>query len=159
MRRRTFILGLALGVLPLTACGRSKPEEKGDDGPTPASAPSHAAPAATDTPLPSTPTHGLNELVSVRNWDLAIQKIERRGQRLALSQFSNTAVAKGVWFLILVDMKNTGSKALGVSVADFVLRSGGATYTMLDSPEAFGYSESRGGRRIGDQNQPGVSVT
>lgn len=159
MRRRTFILGLALGALPLTACGTAKPEVKGDEGPMPTSAPSPAAPVSTDTPLPPTKAHGLNELVSVRNWDLAIQKVERRGTRLALSQFSNTVVAKGVWFLILVDMKNTGTKNLGVSVADFALRSGGATYTMLDSPEAFGYSETRGGRRIGDQIPPGTSVT
>jgi hypothetical protein len=159
MRRRTFILGLALGVLPLTACSStSTPEPKGDDGPGPASAPARTAPSPTKT-SPPVKTHGLNELVSVKNWDLAIQKIERRGTKLALSQFSNVAVAHGIWFLVLVDMKNTGSKNLGVTPDDFALTSGEANYPLLTSPEALDYSQSRGGRRIGDQIAPGVSVT
>jgi hypothetical protein len=159
MRRRTFILGLALGALPLTACSsEATPEPTGSDGPASASAPPRIAPSPTKT-SPPVKTYGLNELVSVKNWDLAIQKVERRGTKLALSQFSNVAVARGLWFLILVDMKNTSSKNLGVTPDDFALTSGEATYPLLTSPEAFGYSESRGGRRIGDLIPPGVSVT
>jgi hypothetical protein len=46
-----------------------------------------------------------------------------------------------------------------VSTSDFTLKAGGTAYPMLETPEALGYSESRGGRRVGDQIAPGVSVT
>ena len=57
----------------------------------------------------------------------------------------------------------SGDGGIGVGLGDeaqnLALTAGEATYPMLTSPEAFGYSESRGGWRIGDQIPPGVSVT
>jgi len=97
--------------------------------------------------------------VSVKNWDLAIQKVETPGKELVWSQFGNKSVAAGTWFVVVVDMKNTGNQNFGVNSSDFELKSGNVTYKVSDDMGTYSYSELKGGQRVGGQVPPGVNVT
>jgi len=101
----------------------------------------------------------LNELANVKNWDLAIQKVETPGKELVWSQFGNKSTAAGTWLVIVIDMKNTGNQNFGVNNSDFELRSGNATYRVSDDMGTYAYSEFKGGHRMGGQVPPGVNVT
>ncbi len=128
----------------------------------PGATPETEAPApATAVPKPSAPlkTYGLNQLVTVPGWDLAIQKVDRIGTRLAWSQFSNTVPAAGIWFVIVVDMKNTGAQPRAVTADDFSLQANGNTYPMAEPNQMAAYGAARGGRRLGDPIAPGTSVS
>ena len=182
--RRWWILALAVGlfVLPAIACSGSTPTAKPSGGgavtaansasttSSSASATSSGASTAssvakpTKTPVPPTQAakvkvYGLNELVSVKNWDLAIQKVEKPGKDLVWSEFDNKSTAAGTWFVVVVDMKNTGNQNFGVNTFDFELKSGNVTYQVSDDLGAYSYSEFKGGQRIGGQVPPGVTVT
>lgn len=147
MRRRTFLLGLGLFALPAIACG----------SPTPTTRPSGNAPSGTSAPAAPT-SYGLNQTVSVKNWDVTVQKIEKPGKDLVWSQFGNKSTAAGTWFVVVVSMKNTGNQNFGVNGPDFELRGGGNTYKVSTDLGAYSYSEFKGGQRVGGQVPPGVAV-
>ncbi len=175
-RRVILTVILALFALPTVACGSTtgSATKAPSGGTTPtvssitatrSATPSSAAasvtkPTNTSNPPPATAkTYGLNELASVKNWDLAIQKVEKPGKELIWSQFNNKSVAAGTWFVVVVDMKNTGNQNFGVNSSDFELKSGNVTYKVSDDPGSYGYSEFKGGQRLSGQVPPGVSVT
>jgi uncharacterized membrane protein len=123
-------------------------------------APVAAAPTTAPASGPANgQAYGLNELASVKNWDLAIQKIEKPGKDLIWSQYGNKSTAAGTWFVVVVDMKNTGNQNFGVNSSDFELRSGNVTYKVSDDFGSYSYSDSKGGQKVGGQVPPGVSVT
>jgi hypothetical protein len=155
MQRRTF---LALGLLALsaTACGPSSSQGGGAGEVRGTTAADPVQPTAPPTP---TKIYGLNELVSVKGWDLAIQKVERIGNRLAWSQFNPVLVANGTWFAVVVDLKNTGGAPATLALTDFTLRAGEATFTAPDVSNINAYGQARGGKAIGDPVPAGVSVS
>ncbi len=174
-RRLAFALVIGLFTLSTVACG-SAPDAatKAPSGGTAATAVTtrvsgttasntgSSAPKPTNTPNPppaAAKTTGLNELVSVKNWDLAIQKVETPGKELLWSQFGNKSTAAGTWFIVVVDMKNTGNQNFGVNNSDFELKAGTVTYKVSDDLGSYGYSESKGGQRVAGQVPPGVNVT
>ncbi len=175
-RRLIFTAVLGLFMLPALACGSTSgtatKAPSGGAAPTSGStaaagnaAGSSAAPTTpkpTNTPNPppaAAKTYGLNQLVNVKNWDLAIQKVETPGKELAWSQFGNKSAAAGTWFVVIVDMKNTGNQNFGVNTSDFELKAGNTTYKVSDDLGTYGYGEFKGGQRIGSQVPPGVNVT
>jgi hypothetical protein len=155
MQRRTF---LALGLLALsaTACSPSSLPggENGEARGTAATGP--AQPTVPPTPIK---TYGLNELVSIKGWDLAIQKVERLGNRLAWSQFNPVLIANGTWFAVVVDLKNTSDAPATLALSDFTLRAAGATFTSPDVSQLNAYGQMHGAKPIGEPVPPGVSVS
>lgn len=139
--------------------------------PTAAKAPDTAptsAPKIANTPAPAKPssappssgtTHGLNELVSVKNWDMAVARVERPGTDLVWSEFGNKSGAAGTWVVIAFDMKNTAKQNFGVNTFDFQLKAaGGVTYAYTDDFGAYSYADYKKGQTIGGQVPPGVTV-
>lgn len=190
MRRYLPFAAFLLLIIPALACGSTAtPTSKGGGAaPTvaattrPSTAPSVApvasAAAAVASSAPSTApkpsasiapasappaaatNHGVNELVSVKNWDMAVNRVERPGKELVWSQFGNKSVAAGTWLVVVFDMKNTGNTNFGVNTPDFELRAaGGITYKVSTDGGAFGYGQFKGGQTIGGQVPPGVNVT
>lgn len=180
MRRWIIPLVFALFALPAIACGAGTPTPKAAN---PTSAPAAAtsgtvatatkasvgsvAPAAAASAKPSVApsvaaaakVYGLNELVSVKNWDMAVAGVERPGQELVWSQFGNKSTAAGTWLVVAFDMKNTGNQNFGVNTFDFQLTdAGGATYKFTSDFGAASYSTFKGGQSIGGQVPPGVTV-
>lgn len=157
MQRRTF-LTLGLLALSATACGLSSPQvgenNAAPGGGTTAAKPSQPTVAPTPVKL-----YGLNELVSVQGWDLAIQKVERLGNRLAWSQFSTVLVANGTWFAVVVDLKNTSAAPATVQLTDFTLRAGETTFDAPDVNIINAFGQARGDKALGEPVQPGVSVS
>lgn len=154
MQRRTF-LTLGLLVLSATACSPSS-SSGGENGEARGTTANPVQPTVPPTP---TKMYGLNELVSIKGWDLAIQKVERIGNRLAWSQFNPVLVANGTWFAVIVDLKNTGSAPATLALTDFTLRAGDATFTPPDVSNINAYGQARGGKAIGDPVPAGVSVS
>ena len=135
-----------------TAQAKAVPTEK------PAAPTATPKPAPTEKPTPPPPP-GLNQLVSVKNWDLAVAAVERPGKELVWSQYGNKSAAAGTWFIVVVDMKNTGNTNFGVNTSDFELNAaGGVKYNVSSDLGVYGYSELKGGQPIGGQVPPGVSV-
>ncbi len=155
MQRRTF---LTLGLLALSAaaCGPSS-SPGGENGA--ARGTTTANPVQSTVPPTPTKVYGLNELVSIKGWDLAIQKIERIGNRLAWSQFNPVLVANGTWFAVIVDLKNTGSAPATLALTDFTLRAADATFTPPDVSNINAYGQMHGAKAIGEPVQPGASVS
>jgi hypothetical protein len=123
-------------------------------------APVAAAPSTAPASGPANgQAYGLNELASVKNWDLAIQKVEKPGKDLIWSQYGNKSTAAGTWFVIVVDMKNTGNQNFGVNSSDFEMKSGNVTYKVSDDFGSYSYSDSKGGQKVGGQVPPSVNVT
>jgi len=155
MQRRTF---LTLGLLALSAvaCGPSS-SSGGENADVRGTAPANPPPPT----VPPTPVkiYGLNTLVSIVGWDLAIQKVERIGDRLAWSQFNPVLIANGTWFAIIVDLKNTGGIPTTLALTDFTLRAGGATFSPPDVSQLNAYGQIRGTKAIGDPVAPGASVS
>jgi len=125
-----------------------------------------AAAAAKSTAAPPTATagpqaYGPNTLVSVKNWNMAVAKIDKPGKDLVWSQYGNKSTAAGTWLVVVFDMKNTGNTNFGVNTSDFELRAAnGVTYKVSDDLGAgYSYSEYKGGQQIGNQVPPGVNVT
>jgi hypothetical protein len=115
----------------------------------------------TNTPVPPPKVYGLNELASVKNWDLAVNNVVRPGKELVWSQYGNTSTAAGTWFVVVVDMKNTGNTNFGVNTTDLeLLAANGITYKVsTDGGASYEYSGYKGAQRIGGQVPPGVNVT
>lgn len=188
MRRYLPFAAFLLLIIPALACGSSAtPTSKGSGAapttaPTsrPSTAPSLAPvasaaavasaapsiapkPGASAAPASAAPaaatTHGLNELVSVKNWDMAVAGVERPGKELVWSEFGNKAMAAGTWIVIAFDMKNTGNTNFGVNTPDFELQAaGGITYKVTSDIAAFSYATYKKGQNIGGQVPPGVTV-
>lgn len=186
MRRFVPFVAFLLFVIPALACGSTAtPTSKGSSAaPTvaattrPSTAPSTAPaasaaastaptiapkPSASVAPASAPPaaatTHGLNELVSVKNWDMAVAGVERPGKELVWSEFGNKALAAGTWIVIAFDMKNTGNTNFGVNTPDFELQAaGGITYKVTSDIAAFSYASFKKGQNIGGQVPPGVTV-
>jgi len=135
-----------------TAQSKAAPTEK-PAAPTPT-----PKPAPTEKPT-APPPPGLNQIVSVKNWDLAVAALERPGKELVWSQYGNKSAAAGTWLIVVVDMKNTGNTNFGVNTGDFELNAaGGIKYSVSSDVGAYGYSEFKGGQSIGGQVPPGVNV-
>ena len=151
MQRKIMVLMLGGFLFLLPACG-------GGGTPT-AQVVVPTSPSA--TPQPSVPlkTYGLNVLVNLQGWDMAIQKVDRIGNRLAWSQFSNTVPSTGTWVVIVVDIKNTGTQPQTVNATDFALRSGATAYPMAEATQIAGYGDARRGQRFGTPIAPGTSVS
>ncbi len=115
----------------------------------------------TNTPVPPPKVYGLNELASVKNWDLAVNNVVRPGKELVWSQYGNKSTAAGTWFVVVVDMKNTGNTNFGVNTTDLeLLAANGITYKVsTDGGASYEYSGYKGAQRIGGQVPPGVNVT
>lgn len=150
MRRRIVALALGMLVLILPACG-------GTVGTSETETPSE--PTAIPQPTAPLKTYGPNQLVQLQGWDLAIQRIDRIGTRLAWSQFSNTIPATGTWVVIIVDVKNTGAQPRAVTADDLSLRSGSTVFPMADPTQVAGYGDQRRGWRFGEPIPPGISVS
>lgn len=151
MQRRTF---LALGLLALSATACSPSSIPGGEKGT-----ATAKPAQPTVPPIPTKTYGLNELVSIKGWDLAIQKVERPGSRFAWSQFNPVLIANGTWFAVIVDLKNTGAAPAALALTDFALRAAGENFNPPDVVNINTYGQTRGTKPIGDPVPPGVSVS
>ena len=150
MQRKIMVLLLGGILFLLPSCGGATPTPQ-LDVPT--------APSAPPQPTAPLKTYGLNVLVNLQGWDMAIQKVDRIGNRLAWSQFSNTVPSTGTWVVIVVDMKNTGAQPQTVNATDFTLRSGGTTFPMADATQVAGYGDARRGQRFGAPIAPGTSVS
>lgn len=188
MRRYLPFAAFLLFVIPALACGSSAtPTSKGSGAaPTvaatarpsvapsvapvssaaavasvaPSTAPKPSASAAPASAAPAAATmHGLNELVSVKNWDMAVAGVERPGKELVWSEFGNKSLAAGTWIVIAFDMKNTGNTNFGVNTTDFELQAaGGITYKFTTDFGAISYGTFKKGQQIGGQVPPGVTV-
>jgi hypothetical protein len=186
MRRYLPFAAFLLFLLPALACGSTPtPTAKsGGAAPTattrPSVAPSvapvastvgNASAAPSIAPKPSTSTapasappaaataHGLNELVSVKNWDMAVAGVERPGKDLVWSEFGNKSTAAGTWLVIDFDMKNTGNTNFGVNTPDFELQAaGGIVYKLSTDIGTYTYATYKKGQAIGGQVPPGVTV-
>jgi ABC-type Na+ efflux pump permease subunit len=135
-----------------TVAPKAAPTEK------PAAPTATPKPPPTATPTPAPPP-GLNQIVSVKNWDLAVAAVERPGKELVWSQYGNKSAAAGTWFIVALDMKNTGNTNFGVNTSDFELNAaGGIKYNVSSDLGSYGYAETKGGQRVGGQVPPGVSV-
>jgi len=162
----TTVAAAANQVTPTVAAKPVPTEKPPTVAPTAKPAPTEkpAAPTATPKPPPTetpapVPPPGLNQIVSVKNWDLAVAEVERPGKELRWSQYGNKSTAVGTWFIVAVDMKNTGNTNFGVNTSDFELNAaGGIKYNVSSDLGAYGYAEVKGGQRIGGQVPPGVSV-
>ncbi len=122
-------------------------------------APSTAASAAPASAAPKG-IYPPNTLVSVKNWDMALNRVEHPGKTLTWSQYNNVSNAAGEWVVVIFDMKNTGNTNFGVNQGDFqLLADGGITYRPSTDGGAIIYSSFKGGQNIGSQTPPGVSVT
>lgn len=150
MRRRIVALALGMLILVLPACGGSVATPEPQAPPEPTAIPEPTAPLK---------TYGLNQLVQLQGWDLAIQRVDRIGTRLAWSQFSNTVPATGTWVVIIVDVKNTGAQPRAINADDLSLRSGATVYPMADATQVAGYGDQRRGWRFGEPIAPGTSVS
>ncbi|HEY8599657.1 MAG TPA: DUF4352 domain-containing protein [Thermomicrobiales bacterium] len=150
MQRKIMVLMLGGILFLLPACGGGTPTPPLDAPPSPAAPPQPTAPLK---------TYGLNVLVNLQGWDIAIQKVERIGNRLAWSQFSNTVPSTGTWVVIVVDVKNSGTQPQTINADDFSLRSGAITYPMADAAQVAGYGDARRGQRFGAPIAPGTSVS
>ncbi len=84
-----------------TATTKSEPTVKPTNTPVP--------PKPTNTPIPPPKVFGVNELASVKNWDLAVAATDRLGKEFVWSEFNNKSLAAGTWFIVALDMKNTGT--------------------------------------------------
>ncbi len=101
----------------------------------------------------------IKQAVATKDWTLQVADVKRAGQTLKWSEYGNTVSAAGTFLVVKVDMKNTGAANFGVNTWDFELRdSAGVTYKHADQLGASGYSEYAGGKRVGDQVPPGVTV-
>lgn len=135
-----------------TVAAKAAPTEK----PAAPTATPKPPPTATPTPVPPP---GLNQIVSVKNWDLAVASVERPGKDLVWSQYGNKSAAAGTWFIVVVDMKNTGNTNFGVNTSDFELNAdGGIKYDVSSDYGTTSYGELKGVQRIGGQVPPGVNV-
>lgn len=150
MQRNIMVLMLGGILLLVSACGGSTPTLQPEAPTSPSVAPEPTVPLK---------TYGLNVLVTLQGWDMAIQKVDRIGNRLAWSQFSNTVPSTGTWVVIVVDMKNTGTQPQAVNATDFSLRSGATTFPMADAAQVAGYGDARRGQRFGTPIAPGTSVS
>jgi len=113
----------------------------------------------TNTPVPPPKVYGLNELASVKNWDLAVAAIDRPGKEFVWSDFNNKTLAAGTWFIVALDMKNTGNANFGVNTSDFEMRAvGGVTYNLSTQAGVYSYPSYKKGQDIGGQVPPGVVV-
>lgn len=128
---------------------------------SPSVAPARSAvPSAAPSAAPAANVYPPNTLVSVKNWDMAVNRVERPGKELVWSQFGNKSNAAGEWLIVVFDMKNTGNTNFGVNTTDFTLIApGGIIYRPSSDMGAFSYSTFKGGQQIGGQVPPGVSVT
>jgi len=128
--------------------------------PAPTEKPS-ATPKPTETPKPTaTPLPSLNQVVSAKNWDIALTAVEKPGKTLAWSSYGNKTTASGTWLVVSLDATNTGRENFGLDYSDFTLYDGnGIKYNVTeDSGVRYGYTESRGGSNVGAQVPPGVTV-
>ena len=151
MRRPIVALILGILLLLLPACGGSVATPEVEAPP--------AEPTAIPQPTPPAVTYGLNQLVTIQGWDMAIQRVDRIGTRLAWSQFANTVPSTGTWVVIIVDMKNTDAQPRAVNADQFVLRSGTSVYPMAEPTQVAGYGAQRRGWRFGEPVPPGTSVS
>lgn len=188
MRRFVPFVALLLLVIPALACGSTAtPTSKGGgSAPTvaattrPSTAPSAVPatsaaaigtaapstapkPSASSVPASAAPaaatTHGLNDLVSVKNWDMAVAGVDRPGKEITWSQFGNKSQAAGTWLIVQFDMKNTGNTNFGVNTTDFELQAaGGITYKITTDAVQFSYASYQKAQPIGGQVPPGVTV-
>ena len=127
---------------------------------TPAAVSTSKPTNAPPTPTTGPQAYGLNTLVSVKNWDMAVARVEQPGKELVWSQFGNKSVAAGTWVVVVFDMKNTGKTNFGVNTSDLELRAANnITYKVSDDFGTYSYSEYKGGQAIGGQVPPGVNVT
>ncbi len=138
--------------IPTNGCGdargNSRSQYRTEHG---GAAPASAAPKGIYPP---------NTLVSVKNWDMALNRVEHPGKTLTWSQYNNVSNAAGEWVVVIFDMKNTGNTNFGVNQGDFqLLADGGITYRPSTDGGAIIYSSFKGGQNIGSQTPPGVSVT
>jgi hypothetical protein len=123
-------------------------------------APSTAASSVPSAAPAATGLYGPNTLVSVKNWDMAVNRVERPGKELVWSQYGNKSVAAGTWLIVVFDMKNTGNTNFGVNTGDFVLQAaGGITYKVSTDVSTYSYATLKGTQQIGSQVPPGVNVT
>lgn len=150
MQRNIIVLMLGGILLILSACGGGSPTAQ-SDAPT--------SPSAPPQPIVPLKTYGLNVLVTLQGWDIAIQKVDRIGNRFAWSQFSNTIPATGTWMVIVVDIKNTSPQPQTVNATDFSLHSGATTYPMAEATQVAGYGDARRGQHFGTPIAPGTSVS
>jgi len=150
MQRKIMVLMLGGMLLLMPACGGGNPT---------AQVKAPTAPSAPPQPTVPLKTYGLNVLVNIQGWDMAIQKVDRLGNRLAYSQFSDTVPSTGTWVVIIVDMKNTAAQPQTVNATDFSLRAGATIYPMADATQVAGYGDARRGQRFGAPVAPGTSVS
>jgi hypothetical protein len=119
---------------------------------TAASSVPSAAPAATGIYAPNT-------LVSVKNWDMAVNRVERPGKELVWSDFNNKSVAAGEWLIVVFDLKNTGTTNFGINLTDVQLNApGGIIYKPSTDGGVLTYSTFKKAQMLGGQVPPGVSV-
>lgn len=146
-------------VAMVMAAANATPQPAATERPMPTARPTNTPqPSATARPTP-TPPPGLNTTVSVMNWDIKATKAEKLGQTLTWSQYGNKSQAAGTWFVVTVEMKNTGKTNFGINTHDFkLLDASGIEYKTSDDFGTYAYSEYKGGQNIGKQVPPGVTV-
>lgn len=168
-------------IVPVVACGSTTGTAMQSGGDATATHAATVAPvaagratAAARSAAPSTATgtpyaawymikvYPPNHLVSVKNWDMAINRVERPGKELVWSDGNDTSVAAGEWLIVVFDLKNTGTTGLGINPTDVQLDASGPerhiTYTPSTDGGALSYSTFKQGQQLGGQVPPGVSV-
>jgi hypothetical protein len=121
--------------------------------------PSAAASSAPSAGPAATGVYPPNTLVSVKNWDMAVNRVERPGKELVWSDFNNKSVAAGEWVIVVFDLKNTGNTNFGINLTDVQLNApGGITYKPSTDGGALTFSTFKKAQMLGGQVPPGVSV-
>lgn len=101
----------------------------------------------------------IKQAVATKDWTLQVADVSRPGKVLKWSDYGNTVTAAGTFVVVKIDMKNTGTTNFGVNTWDFELKdSAGIIYKHADQTGTSGYSEYAGGKRLGEQVPPGVTV-
>jgi hypothetical protein len=122
---------------------------------------STASPVTTSTlTLPTATAVGVGRIVHVKNWDLNVTGVDKPGQSLVWSELGNKSPATGTWIVVLLEVTNTGKQNYGVNTGDFaLLDTQGDVYDPSLDVGALLYSEYRGGKKLGVQVPPGITVT
>lgn len=116
------------------------------------------AAAATTVPK-GAQTYGVNQPVSVKNWDVTVAEVERPGTTLTWTSYGNTTPAAGTWLVVAVTLTNTGKTNFGVNYSDFELHAAdGVTYKPSVDFGSISYATYKGGQPIANPVPPGVSV-
>jgi len=129
---------------------------------TPAPAKPTAAPVPTATPAPPptpVPQLKIGDTLEIKNWRVKVLEVQRVPGDLVWSQFGNKTPAIGEWFIVIVELTNTGAENFTLNTWDFELRTAaGATVKHTTEGAAYAYPAFKKMVGLGKQIPPGATV-